>query len=562
MKERLERWWKIAEWQLEAWRTGDDFEAIAQRRSLVYRVEQLFLIERWTSRLLLHVTADPAVSEDSARLEKTVTHIQRLARDYFIVGNESDVEQFQLRDAEVWLAPGARSHLAAVIRGNPPPELRTVLQDAIRRINLEDASAPANFHDDSAALEPAGLELTACLRSEYKPIPVRPRLRRVWVRGAAAVLVMLVIALLDLRSELRWRDFLARLKLEPGILVATAERNRFAPSRVLGARDPLARDPTAIATEAKLNPARIRFEWSDYSADDPAIAQRRLHQDFTQHPGVPSMLRRVPSRTADPTGPTDATDALEQFKTSFKPPSGVEAAVVNNTLVLAGAAPYEWVAAVQEGATRIGGITAIKGDDLVVEFDQDLVLQRVRDQFGIPDTVSATVRRGHLILSGEAPHAWFDRVRRDALRVPGVRVIDHRNLENIDQRAFQQAKLALEDAAILFVLNRDGLPPGAEVELGRLAAEAQRCLVAAENMGMNINLEVRAYGDAIATEAENAELSRRRAETVRKFLEASGVDMRKITATGLGAPPFPESGEKSGAGKFDRRVFLRVVIQP
>ena len=556
MKERLAQWWITVEWQLEAWRTGADFAAIAQRRSLVYQVEQLFLIDRHTNRWLLHVAADPTIAEDSARVEETVRDIQRLTRDYFFLGNESGVQQFQLRDAQVWIAPGAHSHLAAVISGDPPAELRAVLEEAIARIGLEDAAAVADFHGDSAALEAAGRELTSCLRSEYTPIPQRPSLRRLWVPAAAAVAVLLGLALLDLRSHVRWRNFLTRLKSEPGILVATAERNWFTASRVVGLRDPLARDPTAIAGEAKLNPARIRFEWKDYSADDPAIAQRRLPADFTQHPRVPSTLR------PDPTGTPASAGALEQFKASFTPPATVEAALLQNTLVLTGAAPYEWVAAVQEGATRIPGITAINGDDLVVEFDQDRVLQRFRDEFGIPDTVDATLRKGRLILAGEAPHAWLDRVRRDALRVPGVRVVDDRRLENIDQRAFQQAKVALEDAAILFVLNRDSLPPGSEVELERLAAEARRCFAAAENMGVNISLEVRGYGDAIATDAENAELSRRRAEAVRTFLAASGADERKISPTGMGTPRVPAPGERSGAGKFDRRVFFRVVIQP
>ena len=556
MKERLAHWWTIVEWQLEAWRTGVDFAAVAQRRSLVYQVEQLFLIDRRTNRWLLHVAADPAIAEDSARVEETVTDIQRLARDYFFLGDESGVQEFQLRDAEVWIAPGAHSHLAAVVSGKPPAELRAVLEDAIGRIELEDADAVANFHGDAAALEAAGRELTACLRSEYKPIPRPPDLRRLRVPGAAAIVVLLAVALLDLRSHLRWRDFLARLKSEPGILVATAERNRFAASRVSGLRDPLARDPATIASDAKLNPGRIHFEWRDYSADDPAIAQRRADRDIRRDPEVSA------TRPADPPRPANSMAALDQFKASFTPPATVQAALSDNTLVLAGAAPYEWVAAVQEGATRIPGITAINGDDLVVEFDQDRVLQRFRDEFGIPDTVDATLRKGRLILSGEAPHAWLDRVRRDALRVPGVRVVDHRKVENIDQRAFQQAKSALEDAAVVFVLNRDSLPPGSEDELGRIAADAQRCFAAAENMGVNISLEVRAYGDAIATEEENAELSRRRAEAVRKFLAANGVAEGKIAPTGMGMPPPPGPGEGSGAGKFDRRVFFRVAIQP
>lgn len=556
MKERLEQWRTILEWRLEARRTGDDFAAVARRRSLIYQVEQLFLLNRQTNRWLLHVAADPALADDSALVERTLADIQRLARDYFFTGSESGVQQFQLRGAQVWIAPGAHSLLAAVIGGDPPAEMRGVLEDAIARIEVRDAETVANFHSDSAALEAAGRELTACLRSEHKPIPEAPRLRRLRVPGAAAAVVLVTIGLLDLRNHVRWREFLARLKSEPGILVATAERNRFTRSRVEGLRDPLAKDPTVIASEAKVDPARVRFDWKEYSAGDLPVVQQPVHEQFAQAPGVTATLPPTTSTTAEPDGP------LDRFKAAFPLPRTVEASVVDSMLVLSGAAPYEWVAAVQEGATRIPGISAIKGDDLIVEFDPDLVLRRFRDEFGIPETIEATLRKGRLILSGEAPHAWLDRVRRDALRVQGIRMVDDRKVENIDQRDFQQAKAAVEDAGIQFVLNRDRLLADAEAELRRVAAEAQRCFAAAENMGVNVSLEVRAYGDAIATEDENAALSKRRAEAVRNFFSAHGLDETKITPAAMGMPPPPEPGEKSGAGKFDRRVFFRVAIQP
>ena len=512
------------------------------------------------------------MAEDAALVEQTVAGIQRLAGDYFFVGDESGVHQFQLRAAEVWIAPGTHFLVAAVIRGDPPTELRPELEAVVARIEHE-AAAVADFRADAAALEAAGRELTACLRSAHKPMPQAPKLRWDWITtaaamalgpwlrrlrfpAAAAIILFIALALLDFLNELRWRDFVTRLKSEPGILVASAERNRFAPSRVQGLRDPLARDPAAIASDAKLNPARIRFEWKDYSADDAVIAERRTHGDIAHGPGVTSKLEAAASPTPDQASP------LEAFKATFKPPPTVDVTVADNTLVLAGAAPYEWVAAVREGATRIRGISAIKGDDLVVEFDQDLVLQRFREEFGVPDGVDATLRRGRLILSGDAPHSWLDRVRREALRVPGIRALDYRKVENIDQRALQQAKSALEEAAILFVLNRDTLLPETEVELGRLAADARQAFAAAANMGVNISLEVRAYGDAIATDAENAELSKRRAEAVRKFLAGDGIDEQKIVPAGMGTPPPPGPGERSGAGKFDRRVFFRVAIQP
>jgi len=304
---------------------------------------------------------------------------------------------------------------------------------------------------------------------------------------------------------------------------------------VVGLRDPLARNPAAIAKEAKLNPARVRFVWKEYAASDSEFVQRRLGGDGTSTP-------------------------LEQFTAVFQPPPSLQAVVRNSTLVLSGTAPYEWVEPVRAGATKIPGITAINGDGLVVEFDPKLVRQRFRDEFGLPERVDANLRNGRLILTGEATHAWLDRVRRGALRIAGVQVLDDRLVVDIDQRAFHEARLVIEDASILFVLNRDSVSPDAA--LAEIAEAARRCFAAASSMGVNVVLELRGYGDAVGTEAENAELSRRRAEAVRVSLVEKGLEEQKLISLGLGTPPPPGPGEKPGAGKFDRRVFFRIVIQP
>ena len=48
--------WRGLKWRWEALRTGRSFAEVVMLRSLVYRVEQLFLIHRETSLSLLHVT--------------------------------------------------------------------------------------------------------------------------------------------------------------------------------------------------------------------------------------------------------------------------------------------------------------------------------------------------------------------------------------------------------------------------------------------------------------------------------------------------------------------------
>src|SRR5919109_162002 len=53
--------WRGLKWRFEALRTGKSFAEVVMLRSLVYRVEQLFLIHRKTSLSLLHVAADPGI---------------------------------------------------------------------------------------------------------------------------------------------------------------------------------------------------------------------------------------------------------------------------------------------------------------------------------------------------------------------------------------------------------------------------------------------------------------------------------------------------------------------
>ncbi|HEX8280762.1 MAG TPA: OmpA family protein, partial [Chthoniobacterales bacterium] len=428
--------------------------------------------------------------------------------------------------------------------------------------------ALANFTGDTSPFEAAAPELTRCLRAEHRPMPELPRMRlpelpvprlrmprvslprvTVWWKPIAALLVVaIIVAVLVFRDARRWRAFVARLRSEPGILVTGAERRWLRSSRVSGLLDPAAKDPASIARELKLNPERIRFAWREYTADDPAILQRRLG------------LRPVKPQ---PRGaPADAARALAEFRDKFPLPPTVTAVVASDTLVLSGTAPYEWIGRVQEGATDIAGIAAINGDNLVVEFDPDRVLQRFREQFGVPQGVQASLRNGRLVLTGEAPHEWLDRVRRGAMRVPGVHMLDDRRVQDIDQRTFHAAKAAIEEAAVLFVLNRDSLPPDAAPVLTSVAEQARRCLEAATNMGVNVQLELRAYGDAVASEEENAALSRKRADVVRAFLASNGVAAEKLNGVALGTPAPPEPGEKPGAGKFDRRVFFRVSIQP
>src|ERR1700747_1970493 len=56
--------WRGIKWRIEAIRTGRSFTEIALLHSLVYRVEQVFLIHRETGLVLNHLTAPSVATQD------------------------------------------------------------------------------------------------------------------------------------------------------------------------------------------------------------------------------------------------------------------------------------------------------------------------------------------------------------------------------------------------------------------------------------------------------------------------------------------------------------------
>ena len=517
--------WRGLKWRFEALRTGRSFAEVVMLRSLVFRVEQLFLIHRETSLSLLHVSADPATAQDSDMVAGMLSAIQDFARDSFKTGQDATLEEFRVGELQVWIAPGRHAYLAAVLRGNPPRELRTTLEETIESVHILKASALAEFQGDAATFASLRPELEACLRAQYDDSKAgSQRKGRAWLVIAALLGLLAAAIVVAWRREAQWDDFISRLRAQPGITVTEAERGWFSQSRVAGLRDPLAPDPAAIARDAKLNPDGIRFDWKDYQA-------------------------------------LDSTLILQRFQTAYPAPSTVTAKVEKGVLILSGAAPYEWIVPVREGAAKISGIRAVAEDDLQVAFPPQPVLQRFTDQFGLPDGVEATMGpKNTVVLTGEATHAWLARVRTGAQEVPGITEIDDRKVVDLDLQTFQQTKSVIESAFIYFLVDKDNFATEGFAALSRLPDEIRRCFTSAKRLGYAPIIEIRGHADAVGSEVKNADLSERRAAAVLAFLVACGFDPEVFRPIGLGAPP-RVAGQPTPE-ESDRRVAFKVITKP
>lgn len=106
---------------------------------------------------------------------------------------------------------------------------------------------------------------------------------------------------------------------------------------------------------------------------------------------------------------------------------------------------------------------------------------------------------------------------------------------------------------VIFDFDQATLRPGAEMTLDRLAHFLH------ENPDREVLIE--GHTDNIGSPAYNRDLSRRRAESVTRYLERRGVDPSRVVARGYG-PEFPRVGNDTEAGRQQNRRVEVVILEP
>ena len=122
--------WQGLKWRFEAFRTGRQFAEIVLFHTLVYRVEQIFLIHRETGLVLDHVVAEDTIIQDPDLISGMLTAIQDFVNDSFGGTAGDEIETLRIgAEKSVWIEKGEHAFIAAVIRGTPP--LETTFPDTV-----------------------------------------------------------------------------------------------------------------------------------------------------------------------------------------------------------------------------------------------------------------------------------------------------------------------------------------------------------------------------------------------------------------------------------------------
>jgi OOP family OmpA-OmpF porin len=270
-------------WRLDAWRTGRSYADVVLLKTLVYRVEQAFLIHRETGLLLGHCLADRVVAQDPDMVSGMLTAIRDFIGDSFQVSAADGVDAIRLGDLTILVRLGPRAILAAVVRGNAPNSLGVHLSETLESIHLSHAAALATFTGDMRGFADIDRSLQGSLRSQTRA-PARSRPWRAYlVMGLLAALIGAAV-LARHRTQMDWNAVVAELRREPGLTVIEADA--AGDRHIEGLRDPLARDPATVVGADNVRRLGISWNWKPYLSLEPALTLRRAQQLLAPPPGV------------------------------------------------------------------------------------------------------------------------------------------------------------------------------------------------------------------------------------------------------------------------------------
>jgi OOP family OmpA-OmpF porin len=320
--------WESMKWRFEARRTGKSFGEIALLRSLRYKVQQVFLIQRQTGLVLQYVAAPGEGISEAELASSMLTAIGDFVSDAFTGKQSQDLGMVQTDDFTLWIHHGPQAALAGTILGTPPPELKNIFAHENELIHNKFAGAFDGFTGDSSIFAGARPHLQNCLLGQTARPQKQPRR---WLAALAAVLIALAaVAFFVYRRNSRWNEYVARLHSEPGIAL-TGWKKHWWSYDVSGLRDPLAADPVKLAAGFGIDPAKVNGRFKPYLSLDPRFALQRTFDNEKQAVEQTLILFPVNS-VALPADQSVRLDMLEEHLDKLQQAAGALGGKVHVTL--------------------------------------------------------------------------------------------------------------------------------------------------------------------------------------------------------------------------------------
>lgn len=312
-------------WRIEALRTNRSYAEIVLLHTLIYQVEQVFLIHRSSGLVLQHISAG-GQHEDPDMVSGMLTAIENFVTDSFGGPTEQGLDTLRIgNQRSIWIEQGSKAYMAVILRGTPPLSLRQRVAEALISIHIRFQNELEDYQGDTLAFESAREELGTLLDTEFKPARQKTS-PLFWLSVAVLVGLLLAWVITGFQFDRRCERLLEKLRLQPGVVVGDVEKN-IRHMVVRGLKDPLADDSTPFISETGLHENQVALDFRPFASLDPVFV-------------------------------------LERARQALDPPSTVQLQLRNGLLVATGSAGHRWIKRFKTAWPALPGIGGIAANNL------------------------------------------------------------------------------------------------------------------------------------------------------------------------------------------------------
>ena len=325
-------------WRIEALRTGKSFGEIVVSKTLLYKVEQVFLIHKNTGLLLQQVSADQTQMQDADMVSAMLTAIQDFVRDSFKTSQDATLDSLKIEELSVWIEHSPDAVIAGVIRGMPPLSLRETFSQAAEEIQYNHEFELKNFDGNSEVFEKSRPILEECIKFQANKKEETSFFKPINIAAALLICSLLITGFFYFRDLYRWTTYVARLKSETGILVTDESRGFFAHS-VSGLRDPLSVNPESLVNDYGFESDEVKQNW-------------KIYHD------------------------TNDEFILKRAQNTLNPPDGVKLSFNDGVLSAQGKVSRKWIANAKVVSTALLGVEKFQAED----YQKEKLKERIESQ--------------------------------------------------------------------------------------------------------------------------------------------------------------------------------------
>ncbi|MFT5572479.1 MAG: hypothetical protein ACI9FR_001402 [Cryomorphaceae bacterium] len=375
--------------RVQSIRTGVPYAELALRRSLLFKVEHVYLIDRDSGLLIAEEASPNAQSLDSDAVSAMFSAIQSFVQDSFSQNKSARLTDLKVGDHNVWVAHGPKIMLACVIFGDAPESLKTQLYDTLDGIRSNFASEINSYAGDNQAFAGVRQHLLPLLQLQLKEdiddYDLSARQSFLPLLLALFVLAAITYYFVDRNATLSTVEY--HLRQAPGIAVTDVYWDGD-DIVVEGLRDP-----------DSVLPLRILQTYG--------IEEQQLS------------MQTIPFRSLE------VAMELQRFKSELDLPSGVDLGSRNETVFLYGESPIIWLLEndvrlrqlAADGRLDIGSLSAsfeTVSDLLRANFDASALanvrMSTVAREEGTRVQIGGLMREDHLALLNAlfAGNHWVD----------------------------------------------------------------------------------------------------------------------------------------------------------